>query len=1239
MGILIRHTPSGWNTWHNMDMTRGDVIVPFATFPPKYLPARGFWSQSFSTHCYWPCPWSSIGSDPFSSFLTSGGASGSLVGSLAGLAAAADVFTEPTNVSYGIGMKFPGAELGFCIGDIYKEYTYIHTSIGRTSGLGIDILNYETEIDVFQRAKLRRLYLHHGIIERYEVVGNKHILTLDIDQSVPDGIENLSSYNLRLTIHRGKTEENPTGEFEVNIAEVLDNFQFVIKEPDKDDDGNFIGVPQNGDFYTLSIPLTLKDPYLMTGTWLGTENEGQIKASYATSGYNLHGTSKNVPFQEIIFTGAYVLKKIEEPNDVVVGGAGSSMYDAGDLEWVWVRGANYDLSSIYRKEEKRWKETVSLVTKEIEDGSETTTETYLTKERTTGTDEDVKTWLNNGATFLRLEIDYGGEPDRSNFHAPILTREWFIQSGHYFAILGQPEGNIIDISLRDVTDTYDLDYKGGGEIFNQYSWFISEHYMSEKGLGIFGGTASVSSYGGNSKVTIECNGETYGTILSNSRTYNPKGLDGANSFYNRFTKDTAPDGGTIKAWEKYDDWKLTSDSISTYAISYIDIPERDARSNAPYIINLEVDGDASKLDGNTVWIIFDTPYRRIVPSLLKPMYSGEFEQGADEAGTATICGDTGIFNSPIDITIPFNTTVGLCGGRYWGSVPRLKVISNDYAPLIISTPSSGQGITAFYSKIAQEDWVIYKDAYTNRLTVRTGQLGFRERPRKIEISVGKPMAIEESPTFPVTLNTKYNRVKMLTMSVPKADGGSRANTFQIGGVNDYHGFIINGGGTIDFQALRYSGIKPGATAIETFKFKDYYVSPVYLYQINDHSMTERKTLPIGMSTEDGPIYVKNGNPTDIKIEYVHNSQTLEDIGYISAHQIIDGEHIVVYSQTVNGFSIDDKNASPGTNKLNNTENAENGIWEYPHAVFIIGTADNGHLWGCPVAKSFILRPDDGEKEREKYQWPLMVLNNVNFQFSLYDKFTNTLHIISKHFDNGQEYLADLSIPMNTMIYQTELCENEGEEISAKFLWRPPALEKDIKWTDDKNLPTVLTDGTYPLSDRLVRIMGHKETKSKVIQDISDIGTLSGIIADDGVLRLVYDSALGVRMLFSRTTSSYWQKSAVIIAKNANSGFFLNESVFAYITVLGIQIKIFNSNHFNNAYLAFEGKNDKFVESVQKLFDTAPTITIGSGQINPQRLAGYQDVTGIYYVFYYDNEGQLAALRSKDLFVWEAAPNF
>jgi hypothetical protein len=70
-----------------------------------------------------------------------------------------------------------------------------------------------------------------------------------------------------------------------------------------------------------------------------------------------------------------------------------------------------------------------------------------------------------------------------------------------------------------------------------------------------------------------------------------------------------------------------------------------------------------------------------------------------------------------------------------------------------------------------------------------------------------------------------------------------------------------------------------------------------------------------------------------------------------------------------------------------------------------------------------------------------------------------------------------------------------------------------------------------------------------------------------------------------------------------------------------------------------GDSSSDQEKIQKNFDKAKTILVGSGQIDAQRLTGYKTADGIWKIFFYDPHMFLSCVESKNLFNWHISDNF
>jgi hypothetical protein len=1224
--LLTRNSP-GFSTWISLNTRQertdysneGVLPVPHAYIPNQILPSRLWQVQSYAVHCMLPVPWTSIGTDLFSSFIRTGGSTG-IMGASAGLAVVEMGMNEPSGTSFGIGRKFKaGIEIGHCVGDKYWEKLYVASIITRTSAFGQDILNHTTFQDVFQRSRLKRMYVNHGIVWGYKIENDKHILRLDIDGSLPEE----RSESFKVTI------KGLDSDIIVDVVTILTNYDMVIKAPEE---------PINikvGSFYTLDTVLCLRDPYLLAGFYFGTEDEGMQREF--NSGLNVHGTSNNNFYYEVDFVGTYILKGVAEEGaeeGAVIDSSGE-FSDNDNFKWHWIKNDREIESDIYFNEVDRYGEYSDFVTEEI-DGVDAEINVSRKVKREIGMQVDIDELIEMEAKSIRMEINYGGSSGRNNWHSPVLAKNWFKQGENYFQILNQPDGNVIDISLKDVTGIHDLDLNSGGSIFNHYGWFIVEHYMGEAQNGFFGGGSRVqvvSSSEIESEIKIE---ETYllrGTLYENvpKQFYNSE--MGINSFYNRFKKDTAENGGTKKIWEKYDGWKLVTQSGKSFNIKSIDFPSDigdDPLSEElrMFDVTVTVEGDASSLDQAT-WVCFDTPYTRLSSSVKTGFLFADYQQGA-ESGSATLCADITYTSVPVKIDIQKNTIVGVCSGRWMGLglYGSYYVTSNNGLPLIVRTSAGMNSISSFYDPIAQTNWVIYKDPFTNKLTVRTGQLDFREYPRKIEISYGAEEAVE-STSFPIILNEDYDRTKLITMKMGN-DAGGGANLFTIGSENDYHGFLVKGDGEMDFQVLRILEKKPGTVSVDKYKFREYFSSPVYLYDRNDIDKREHNTLFIGASTSDGPIFHEGANvPSEVNIHYIKNYQTLENARF-DAHHMNDSEIILVYAYRTFPFSCE------GT-KYNDFIGDPESAWKEQNSLFLLSTFDDLYTWRCPMSKN---------ENAKKYQQPLMILNGVDYKCSIYNKISSQMHFICMHVtDSGAYYLGCFNVSITKMLNKTHEC-TIGDEGNG-FLWRPPLLEATESWSPDKieiatsSAPTAPTAPTDPFKyqDGFYRIVGHEGTDSFIIDDEVTLLNISGSRIDKyGILSVLYDYKKNIQILFSTTAGRKWHKSEIIFAKEATSALVIEDLLF-YIDSEGIKLKVINSLDWDSAYKSVAGIEPDVIEKVQERFDEAIVIPLGSGQIDEQRLSGYKTSNDLYYIFYYSNNGELSSLRGDGIYKWSSSPNF
>jgi len=1201
---------AGWEPWYYLKTLMGETIIPYASFPTSYLPARGFKAESFATNCAIGTPWGNY-VDPFSVFLEAGGA-GSIAETITGIQAAQQAISVPNSMNFSIASTSSNDPpvIGFCIGDKYKEHTYFYLDV---TNVGLNELAWNSFIDVFQRSRMRRLYLNYGSVTRYEKdATGKNILTIDMVGSVPKGV---ASIIVGSTIRF--TRKSDGKQISVKVEAVRDNWDLVISDPGTD-------IPSTGDFYIFDRIFCLQDPLRLCGTWLGTEQDKQ--SNHPDSGKNLHVTNQNYFYDDVVFTGTYVyFNKIT--NTIQYASAGSPMIDSGDYEWRWVKSNNYSKSNIFKSNPDRYKET-----EEIKDGATGAT-TYGVAKRSTATDIDVTAWVTlPEASYIRLEINVSGSSTSHNWHAPILKNSWLKQGNNYFQILSQVDGCTIDVSLIDSTGKNKLDYKTGGSIFNQYGWFISEHFMDETANGIFGGNNWTGTYDGiingvaSSTIVINTDGENLDTINSLSRTYNPIYLNGVNSFYNRFRLD-APMGGTIKAFNKNDGWMLVCDTGQSFLINTISYSAFPTAANQAYKVTIKINGDISVVElGRELWVTFDNPYKLMTNEL-----NGVYQPSSISLVQSNLCIDFFWSSSFAEIDIPQNTIVGICGGKWWG-LSDVVANSSNGLDLFVSTPTVSTGIASAYHNLYQQDLVAYRDYYSRKLTVRRGDLDYREYPQKVEISIGISNAYGTATTFPVQLDQGEERLKSIKMKMP--DGNGSACTFQIGSASDYFGFLINGGGEVDLQALRRLGHPPGTVPPSDFKFKGDYVSPVYLYNSAEGISPSRfKKAYMGMSVKDGPIYVKSNSggsdPTDINLQYVNENQTLENMGFYDLFILPDGEQIIVCGNQVGSFTLDGETYNSGPNS-----------WITNNGVFIIGDAGtNGYDWGCPIVKNLKYNGDS------KYQYSLMVLNNVDYLTSSYFEVGSNLYIFAKCYHNqSTTFLGLLSLNVFKIPNNAKLCSAANGR--QDFLWKAPELNsRVVNSPTESYTPKEYLIGGSPTtppsitSDKFIRVMGGASTKSSIESSQTDFGIISSYVLVDGTLVVIYDDPSGIGIIFSNNGGASWAKSKIILARDAFSGLIIGDNVLCYITHNGIEVKNLMDMDIKKTTYAVEGISTTSIERIQEYFDAIKPIPVGSGRIPVQKLSGYKSIIGIYKIYYYDQNNFLTCVQSPNRKNWSIAWNF
>lgn len=1298
MALIGIREPNGWTPLFAAQLKpNGEYFAPFSRLPTGYLPSNRAYVASFNSHDKWPITWCDL------SFLLAFTGNFTLLQTLLGMSIFLLLSTQQGSYTMGIGKKITPQTYGYCLGDKFKEQNYwVGAFSGYANVLGTGILNYTFALDVAQKHDLRRIYAHHGVVQNFEVIDEfdpndpesvikNFVLTFDIETDVlknltEDEISNLPTPAVRIT--RRSNGEQVT----VRVQRFYSNkFQFLIDDPEI--------LIESGDFFEFNGVYCLEDPFLLAGDWLGLENDtenGSLVNELGVSPFNVHMSSQCKFFLETEISGVYVPKDGDEN---VINAAPNANFDDVDgvIKWnfVYLDKRNY----IYGDDDRRWGFSREIFPREETSLGEEypdNIEGFEIIERDKGSAGDITAFTEAGANFFRIELAIGSQSALSNFHAPILKREWVIQGGKWFQVLGQPEGSVIDVSYLDVTGQSEFDTSGEIKIFNQYAWMILEHYGSNLLRGIFGGQGQIQG----DTIIVENKGQTGGTYEDADRIRNritPDYLTGdsdtepVNSFYNRYRLDTCPDGGTVKLWKKFQNWRLSSDRIEGPLIKEISFSDYPPQGNsAHYFDEYDIDfkfEDSVDLESvfegslNSLYVAFGAKYPRFRGSNRGVLWSQDFNlipgTGWTNPTGDSVCDriDTiGSYLTVVEAFLDIDTVIGICDGQHMGLQNSLfGVISRNYVPFTISFPNASLGVSTIYNPITQEGTIAYVDSSTQTVVLRNGSLGFKEYPEKIELLIGPSHRIEEFSSFPIDLSEsdEQERVKMLYVQVPNTQDDLAYIIFTFNNKSDVWGFPNSGLGSVDLQAIRREADGNGNVPTYLYENDGRSVSPVYIYTKNRVSPTEFKRVSLSASKVQriDSIEIFEGidqanHPVNGKIEYATNIQALSafHVKNFDIHRGIDGECIFVYSRNLFG-KLKDEEGGNFYNDPGSEPEEDSSAWLNSECVFAIGSSDEGIEWGAPVAKDWLPSWANIESvDNSKWQHPLMILTGAQYLTSIYDKRSNVLCIFSRHNDDsGLPYLGCLRISYNTILYSENLVLQEylGNEeyvpiegaYDPRILWRHPVLDMDEdknKWTydnaifgDPEGVDDIFGEDSPKIKDSFVRIEGVEGTDATLITEDANWQFPSASIGTGGYYRFLYSDAFGLRMIFSTGGNYKWKKSAVILSREASSGIYFEEdSVLISLTPSGIEVKFVGYDDLQYCYLAVEGGEDEdILEDTQSKFDDADTVFASSAEIDPQKITGYKDSLGVYYVFFYTKDNVISGVKSSNLYNWNIIENF
>lgn len=843
-------------------------------------------------------------------------------------------------------------------------------------------------------------------------------------------------------------------------------------------------------------------------------------------------------------------------------------------------------------------------------------------------DNDYTDLINDPDTsYLKMELSQGGRSTRTNFHDSSLVGGFYLQNNKYFEIIGQEGGHIIDVSKKDITQTADLDPKASPDYIlpQEFAWKAVEWYMADTRRRFLEGTIVATNIS-NKRILVDVLSEN--TATTYGQGYFNLGSREFISFYQRFTEKYSHDINSAprRIYSKFKGLYTHSTSGGSYAVKNIQIdPARTDGSNYQAIIEFEEEPVDFSV-GSPVYTLFDrSPHPRI------GSFNGSYQVDVEElpavpGGVDTntrICLD-GFWLSPrFNIPIPDGTRFGLCGGRYWGLGDRAP--DNENAIMFMRTPEGVLGLSSLYHRTSNEDLVLYYDFDSRNLAIRRASLEFSEFPSKYELSIGPPSEVSSASVSPggtttVTLDESQDRTKTLTMGIPQGDSPM---LFSIGGAENYYGAIISGLGDMNLIAFEESGITQDASM---YNFKGQPVSPILEYMFGKYSQTNSRDVHISVPTSESPIIISSPitpvNVPNVQIEYINNNQVINNAQRFDFYEIDDDELMVFMGRKFGSFAVNnpDETGLP----ISNSSGAGTK-WDDSSGIFVIGSKDSGVSWGNPINE---FKGDD--------RFGLLILESVDYCCSIYNDIAEEMVILFIGKNGGDVYLGALILNLINLPYKNFKCTPEGSE--QEFLWRPPAIEppKYKKQVEDGYTFKAEDEG---IEDDLIIIASEAPAIEPqiVVNNVTDFGIVSTNTLSDGRMVIFYDSIDGIKMIFSSTSGRKWQGSEILLAHDGKSAVYTNE-LLIYITTGGIVSKIITETLLTSAFGAGEGSDALFIESIQEEFDNQIITPLDTGEVPTQNLSAHRDDTGIFHVFYYDNNGRLSSAQGTNL-GWKTTNNF
>jgi hypothetical protein len=586
-----------------------------------------------------------------------------------------------------------------------------------------------------------------------------------------------------------------------------------------------------------------------------------------------------------------------------------------------------------------------------------------------------------------------------------------------------------------------------------------------------------------------------------------------------------------------------------------------------------------------------------------------------------ICLD-GFWLSPrFNIPIPTNTRFGLCGGRYWGLGN--FATDNENAIMFMRTPEGTLGLSSLFHKTSDEDFVLYFDHDLQTMSIRRATVEFKEYPWKYEVSVGKPSAHSFATVSGTTItpDPNQNRTKVLYMEIPF---GQAVMLFSIGTAGNYYGTTITGEGDLQLLGFEKTGVPQDP---ELYKYKGNPVSPIYEYTVGQYSRTRARHVHLSVKTSDGPIIVNS--PTipislgPVKIDYINDNQVIEEAQLFDIFELDDDELLILMGRKFNPFSLENPD-DPEEKKSNSSADGTN--WPDSSGIFLIGSKDTGISWGNPI-KPF----------KEDDQYGLLVLEDANYCCAIHNSIADEMVILFVSSKGGATYLGAFIVSLVKLPYKNFKCTPEGG--GQPFLWRPPALTEEDGYVKLVKDNFVYDPEEVGFQDELVIIASEDGLINPDIEvsGVTDFGTLSTHTLSDGRMIIFYENSDGIKMLFSEGSGRSWKGSDIILARNGKSAVYTG-GLLIYITDEGIVSKVMTETVLTEAFQVLEGTATASGEIIQNTFDNLIVASLDTGPVPVQKLSAHSDDTGVFHVFYYDDDGRLCSTQGTDV-GWKTTNNF